>query len=337
MASPRKPKKALIMFLIAAVVAGALCIVGVGATFWIVQSTNSNSAVAQQKAQEEAQKAKEELERVKKSVANTPPPQAPEEREVQALIDIEPGTLIKENMIASTKVKTESLTPGAYSEEFEVIGKVATFPLKTGDAITKAKIAEKEAGPFVKEGMRAISIQVDPVGIVSGAVTPGAYVDILTSIPAGEKKITKTILQNVQVIAVGGVSAPPADGKAAPPASASNGSITLSVTPAQAEMLVVANTEGKFHLTLRNDKDTQIAAVTGSNLNQLLNGPIKPGKPRNLPNAPKFPIGNGGSEILFSDTPGGGLPFPSGPAPRTNKFTMTIYKGSKADTTDFDI
>ena len=346
MASPKKPKKALVMFGIALVVAIVLGIVAIAGTFFVISSTQANSNAAAEKAQLEAKKAQEEAERYKKlaQAQQQKPVEVEEVKQLQALVDIEPGTIIKENMVATSKVKEEEATPGALEDEFEAIGKVATFPLKAGEVITKAKVADKEAGPFVKEGMRAITIKIDPVGLVGGAVTPGALVDVLVNVKYNEKMLTKTILQNISVLAVGGNSAAPAsDNKnaaasAPPPAAASAGSVTLAVSPSQAEMLAIANTEGTFHLTLRNEKDMQVASVNGSTINTLLTGSGgRSGKSRNMPAPPRFPLSNTGAPILFSDTPGGGLPFPTGPQPAANQFTMTIYKGSQAEEKTFEI
>jgi pilus assembly protein CpaB len=348
MASPKKPKKALVMFVIAVVVAIALSLVAVGVTFFVITSSQANSTAATEKANLEAQKAKEEAERYKKLAQSQQnrPVEIEEIKELQALIDIEPGTMIKENMVATVKIKEEDATPGALEDEFEAIGKVATFPLKAGEVLTKAKVADKEAGPFVKEGMRAITIKIDPVGLVGGAVTPGSLVDVLVNVKFNDKMLTKTILQNISVLAVGGnTSAPASDSRNAsgatqssPPPAAGAGSITLAVTPSQAEMLAIANSEGTFHLTLRNEKDMQTAAVNGSTVNTLLTGSGgRSGKSRAIPNAPRFPISNTGAPILFSDTPGGGLPFPTGPQPSANQFTMTIYKGSQAEEKTFEI
>jgi pilus assembly protein CpaB len=345
MASPKKPKKALVMFGIALIVAIVLGIVAIGITFMVISGSNENITAANEKvkdAEEKAKRAEEALVREKKN-QNMQVAEVKEVKQLQALVDIEPGTIIKENMVASSKVKEEEATPGALEDEFEAIDKVATFPLKAGEVITKAKVADKEAGPFVKEGMRAITIKIDPVGLVGGAVTPGALVDVLVNVKYNEKMLTKTILQNISVLAVGGNSGAPAtDSKSAagatPPPPAAAGSVTLAVSPSQAEMLAIANTEGTFHLTLRNEKDMQMASVNGSTINSLLTSSGgRSGKSRSMPKAPRFPISNTGAPILFSDTAGGGLPFPTGPQPSANQFTMTIYKGSQAEEKTFEI
>jgi pilus assembly protein CpaB len=357
MPSPRKPKKAIVFFLIAAAVAGVFCLVALGITFFMISNANSAGLAAQQQAAEEAKKAKEELERLKNSIKETPVVQEEQHRQLQALSDIPAGTQIRDNMLASVNVKEDELVPGALSDEFEAIGKIAITPIKAGDVLTKNKLMVNEGGFYIKDGMRAITVQVDQIGGLNGAIVPGSFVDILSVFNAGNEKVSKTILQNVQVIAVGGAGAAAQQpkqkqsmygnsssgtgnkGTKLPNAGGAITSVTLAVTPQEAELLTIANSEGQFHLTLRNEQDKQIAKVRGSNLNQMITGAAPSDYiPRKLPAPPRFPgSARGEIPINFADTPPGGLPYPAGPEPPDKSFTMTIYKGSKPEEQTFEV
>jgi pilus assembly protein CpaB len=107
---------------------------------------------------------------------------------------------------------------------------------------------------------RALSLPVDVPGSVSNMIQPGDHVDILGTFrfPGTEKgaaldMVTRTILQNVTVLAVGQqlmATAATGDGR-----RNSYTTITLSVTPKEAEFLVFAYQKGTLTFTLRNASD----------------------------------------------------------------------------------
>ncbi|MDA7503649.1 Flp pilus assembly protein CpaB [bacterium] len=111
-------------------------------------------------------------------------------------------------------------------------------------------------GPGVAErlqpGFRAVTVPIENVGAVTGFALPGSIVDVLfRSNPEGDRQeITMTLLEQVEVLAL-------ADNVMAGQKTdlASEGSVTLSVTPAQAKVLKVVEGRGEISLTLRNPED----------------------------------------------------------------------------------
>ncbi len=117
----------------------------------------------------------------------------------------------------------------------------------------------------IRRKMRAVSINVSGAAAVSGMVKPNDHVDVIGTFsfpktaPDGktiiQELVTCTILQNVLVLATGKETA-----KSAPVLSfggASYSTVTLEVTPREAEMLVFAEQiKGRLSLTLRNRNDT---------------------------------------------------------------------------------
>jgi pilus assembly protein CpaB len=118
--------------------------------------------------------------------------------------------------------------------------------------------------------MRAISINLSGGSAVSGFLNPGNYVDILVTFPRteGEETQTITLLQAVTVLAVntrlGGPEAGPKE-RAKP-------SVTLAITPEQAERLTHSNSQGAITLTLRNDIDVTHVVTHGAMSTDLLGG-----------------------------------------------------------------
>lgn len=104
-----------------------------------------------------------------------------------------------------------------------------------------------------------MSVAVNDVVGVAGFVTPGTMVDVLvTGAVAGSgqggQTITRTILEDVRVLAAGQKVQQDEEGKPqAVPV------ITLLVSPDEAPKLAMASTQGKIQLALRNTVDTGTA------------------------------------------------------------------------------
>ena len=66
----------------------------------------------------------------------------------------------------------------------------------------------------IPEGMRAISVRVDDVVSVAGFVVPGTMVDVLVTGPTmNGDSVTRTMLQDLRVLAVGQKSEQDREGK----------------------------------------------------------------------------------------------------------------------------
>ena len=120
----------------------------------------------------------------------------------------------------------------------------------------------------LESGKRALAVRVDEIIGVSGFIVPDDRVDvILTTTPAGgnqDAKIAKIVLQNKRVLSV----AQSTEQKEGKPQLAR--SITLEVTPEEAEKLSLASQEGQIVLALRGLGDESEAKTIGSNKRDLL-------------------------------------------------------------------
>jgi pilus assembly protein CpaB len=111
--------------------------------------------------------------------------------------------------------------------------------------------------------MRAISINVSGSASVSGMVRPNDRVDVLGTFsfpsarnPLELELVTLTVLQNVTILATGRETAKTFT---ATKSSGSYSTVTLSVTPREAEMLVFAEQiKGRLVLALRNTSDVAV-------------------------------------------------------------------------------
>jgi len=154
---------------------------------------------------------------------------------------------------------------GMFTHVADCANRALITDVAENEPILESKLAPVEAGAglsaTIPEGMRALSVAVNDVVGVAGFVTPGTMVDVLvTGAISGSNQrgdvgnITRTILQNVRVLAAGQkVEQDPTGKPQTVPV------ITLLVTPEDASKLTMASTEGKIQLALRNTIDTQTA------------------------------------------------------------------------------
>jgi len=151
--------------------------------------------------------------------------------------------------------------PGMFAKAEECVGRALVTSVVENEPILEGKLAPKEAGfglpATIPEGMRAVSVAVNDVVAVAGFVLPGTMVDVLVTgsvegRSGGNQSITRTILENVRVLAAGQKVEQDKEGK---PQTVPV--ITLLVTPDEANKLTMASTEGRIQLALRNTIDTK--------------------------------------------------------------------------------
>jgi pilus assembly protein CpaB len=194
---------------------------------------------------------------------------------IVAAQDIPPGTTfndeaIKKGLLKSTPWPKTSIPTGAYSSPQQIIGKVNRVKIMANEPILESRLAGEGAGLTVRleAGKRALALRVDEIVGVSGFIVPDDRVDvILTTTPlgaSGDTKISKIVLQNKRVLSVA-QSTEQKDGK---PQLAR--SITLEVTPEEAEKLSLASQEGQIVLALRGLGDDAAITTIGSNKRDLL-------------------------------------------------------------------
>jgi len=190
--------------------------------------------------------------------------------------DIAPGTMINEELIKNGTIKTTpwpkaSIPAGAFSTPQQIIGKTNRVKIIAKEPILESRLAGEGAGLTVRleAGKRAMAVRVDEIIGVSGFIVPDDRVDVIvTTTPPGstsqENRIAKIVLQNKRVLSVA-QSTEQKDGK---PQLAR--SITLEVTPEDAEKLSLASQEGQIVLALRGLGDDAQTVTSGSRKGDLL-------------------------------------------------------------------
>jgi len=152
---------------------------------------------------------------------------------------------------------------GAVRDSSAVVGRIARTGIDKNQPIVESQLVNEGTGLLpllITEGMRGISVRVDDVTGVSGFITPNSRVDVLVSgtdnVENGEQK-SKVILQNVKVLAIGR-SIEQKDNK---PVEVPT--VTLLVTPQDAEKLTLAARQDPVRLALRNYRDEEFVGTPG--------------------------------------------------------------------------
>jgi Flp pilus assembly protein CpaB len=109
---------------------------------------------------------------------------------------------------------------------------------------------------MIPAGMRAVTLDVSESSAVAGMLMPGSKVDVIGTLRKGDQTIAKAIVENVKVQYVQRAKS----GYSSKGGAVENGpvkTVTLLVTPKQANAIELANAEGsKPRLVLRSTADT---------------------------------------------------------------------------------
>ena len=183
--------------------------------------------------------------------------------------DLPSGTLLAKSDIGQLSVIENSVRGHIVRVEdyLTLIGRKTIRPLQKDSPVFWSDIEGGEPGARglagdIKQRMRAISVNVSGAASVSGMVKPNDHVDVLGTFSFPSKAVsgelelvTLTILQDVLVLATGKETAK-SQLTADPRAGTSYNTVTLEVSPREAEMLVFAEQiKGRISLALRNPDD----------------------------------------------------------------------------------
>jgi pilus assembly protein CpaB len=215
---------------------------------------------------------------------------------VVAVSDLPWGTQLKPEMLATRPFLKQSLPAGYFSGPHEINDRVVVAPLKANDPVTEHKLAPVSirtggVSAVLEKGKRAIAVKGDKVIGIAGFINPGNRVDVLVTIENPQKKEekekTKTILENIMVLATGTQIEKNEKGEPSPVDV-----YTLAVTPEEGETLSLAANQGKLQLTLRSVTDTETVLTSGVNIPKMLasyspGNPSPPPKQEEAKEAPK--------------------------------------------------
>ena len=206
---------------------------------------------------------------------------------VVAKQDIPAQSRLIADVLEVKNMSADEVAPEAFTARSQVVNRITSEAINAGDQILPSMVSDKagESLAFtIAPGKRAVSIEVKEWATAGGNVQPGDQVDIVgifalekdadvnavlavvapgqdgVVTPLGtDRNLTVTLLQDVTVLAVGQslakseeetstiVTMPETDAEGRPKAK----SVTLEVTPQQAQLLVLGDEYAVLRLSVR--------------------------------------------------------------------------------------
>jgi pilus assembly protein CpaB len=172
--------------------------------------------------------------------------------------DIPARAKITPDMLTSVNRPASQVEPGAMDDPKQAQGDIALITIPSGSTITETRVgrpAEVGLTVSLKPGMRAISIPVDRVKAVSGLLQPGDRVDVLAGVARGGDSPPKTvtIIRGALVLALN--DSTESAGATPSPDAGNLTTVTLGVTPKQADLLTLADMNTTLRLALRSPQE----------------------------------------------------------------------------------
>ena len=199
---------------------------------------------------------------------------------VAVVVPIRPlpaGAILSEAMVASRNVPADFVYDDTITvADFDKYkGNVLLRGVERGKPLRKEDVQEVFAdfSDSLKDGERAMTINVDEINSMSHMVQPGNRVDLMLVLNSGgngaSNETVVPFLEQIKVLATGQKVTHDDPSQPAAERRVSYSNLTLQVTPTQAARLALATEIGKIRAVLRNDKDKQSVdfdAVTANNL-----------------------------------------------------------------------
>lgn len=204
-----------------------------------------------------------------------------------AAVHLPAGTLLTLDHVTTKTVPAQFLPANPlYKSEIDFyLGQPVSDDIQQDDMLLTTDFAVLDVARTlsgrIPEKERAMTIPVDAISGVAGLLRPGDRIDILGTFPIDEEDelipdasggstgyVTMSLLQNVTLLAVGQEISDADGGAYGGRGGYSN--VTLSVTPDEAELMVIAQTRGELMLLLRHRNDLEQIPVTRRTLRQVL-------------------------------------------------------------------
>jgi pilus assembly protein CpaB len=222
---------------------------------------------------------------------------------VSVVQDVPARTRLTRELLQVNTYNVEDVDPDSFSSVGQVLNRVTARNITAGEVIVpeSVSVTAGEGLTFgVSEGMRAVSIGVSEVILAGGNISPGDHVDIMGMFEVGVAanvnslieqlsgkpptrgvqaadgaNVMFTLLQNVRILAVAQELSPEVKEPTGPAtrvgaiaesakANPRAATVTLEVTPQQAQAMASADLLGTLRLSLRpfgDDDDVEVTPI----------------------------------------------------------------------------
>jgi pilus assembly protein CpaB len=179
---------------------------------------------------------------------------------VVAKADLAAGATVGDDNMAIRQVPKDYVYPETVLPDGfdKARGQALLKPLGKGQPLLLAYLSESGASGLsdkLKEGRRAVSINVDEVSSMNGLIAPGDRIDLLIGSRNNLGAIITPLLQDVKVLATGSQFAPRTNAGGDDKFGLRYATLTLDVTPEESERIVLARASGTLTAVLRGRGD----------------------------------------------------------------------------------
>jgi len=180
--------------------------------------------------------------------------------------DLTPGQVLQSGDLARRQMPAGFLPSGTFADSAldQAVGQRLATGLRAGDPVGEGAIESRTPALAYRlpEGSRAVTVPVDEVSSQAGLVRPGDRVDLMLAeerVEGAERcVVVRSLLEAVHVLATGKATrdvAAAAAGSSAIDLEGSYSTMTLDVTPEQAQQLAVGLRMGELIPMLRGAGD----------------------------------------------------------------------------------
>jgi pilus assembly protein CpaB len=191
---------------------------------------------------------------------------------------LQAGSLLQPGDITDGDVAVTAVPDGASldtpANRSALIGSMIRSSISPGAPILDSAVIHPGDHGFLAAvlapGMRATTVGVDAISGAAGLIWPGDHVDVLLTqtlddptVPVGQRIAAELVLKDVRVIATGQQlvqGTVTANGTASPPPSATT--VTLEVTPEEAQIVAVATRLGSLSLVVHSSETGPVSTQT---------------------------------------------------------------------------
>ena len=172
---------------------------------------------------------------------------------VVAARDLDRGTVLEASDLKVSQFK--GTLAGSFSSPAQLAGATVVASVKQNEPLLEERVISKvptpgSAGNSVPAGLRAVSIRVSESDGLIGLLRPGARVDLQAVQDRNGGLELRTILQNVEVVAVS-PQTQSAGGNRGPVSI-----VTVLARPEDADVVALADSGARLRLSLRNPLDS---------------------------------------------------------------------------------
>lgn len=172
--------------------------------------------------------------------------------------DIPMNTTVTKEMLVIKDIPEKYAHPEAYRTVEQAVGKTSKVQILKDEQVLPNIVAAKDKpgnrfSYHISDKQRAITMPVNEVTGVGGFPVVGDRVDILLTRDSAGTTYTSTMFQFKEILATGNMTVPTEDGKQKVVPT-----ITLSLTPAEAQQITLAENTGRLKYTLRPPVDKEI-------------------------------------------------------------------------------